>query len=314
MELSQGSSGTDIPAALTSGSIASTAGGTVSASTGTLVSGSTAGSTGSVAFTWNDGWRERMANGDEKELKRLQRFSSPDDVYKMARSLETRMSSGEIKSTLRKDATADEAKIWRAENGIPETPDGYEMVFSDGTKVPEEDRDTIKTFLEVAHKLNYTKEQVKAGIDWQYENSQRQTELQQAADEKLTMETVDALRAEWGNDYRANTNMIQTNLDRGGNGLADMVLRGRAADGRPLGSVPEVLKWIVAMERDINPAGTVVPNAGSNQINAIADEIANLEKMMGNRQSDYWKGPKAEANQARYRQLDEARSKLQARG
>lgn len=313
MELSQSTSG-EVSIASTGGSIASTGASISSTGASSVVTGSTLGSTGSVAFTWNDGWRERMANGDEKELKRLQRFSSPDDVYKMARSLETRMSSGELKSALKKDATAEEAKAWRAENGIPETAEGYELVFSDGTKVPEEDHAVIKTFLEIAHKLNYTKEQVKAGIDWQYENSQRQTELQQAADEKLKMETVDALRLEWGNDYRANTNLIQTNLERGGSGLAEMVLRGRSADGRPLGSVPEVLKWIVAMEREINPAGTVVPNAGTNQVNAIADEIANLEKMMGNRQSEYWKGPKSDSNQARYRQLIDARSKLQARG
>jgi len=42
---------------------------------------------------------------------------------------------------------------------------------------------------------------------------------------------------------------------------------------------------------------------------AIGDEIANIEKLMGNKASDYWRGPKAEKMQERYRQLVAARDK-----
>lgn len=315
MEVTAGSSGSGVTAGssgVASTSVAST--GVTAASTGISMSTTAGSSGGSVSFTWNEGWRERMANGDEKELKRLQRFTSPDDVYKMARSLETRMSSGELKSAIKKDATADEVKAWRAENGIPETPDGYELKLLDGRDVADADKPVLKGLLDLAHKHNFTPEQVKAAVSWQYTNAAEQETAQTEADNQLHQEVTDALNKEWGVDYRANMNMVATNVERGGSELSELLMQGRLADGTPIRSSPAILKWIVSNEREINPAGTVVPGVGTSQANAIGDEIANLEKMMGNRQSDYWKGPKAEANQLRYRQLIEAQDKLKQRG
>ena len=47
---------------------------------------------------------------------------------------------------------------------------------------------------------------------------------------------------------------------------------------------------------------------------AIAGELEKLTKMMGNRNSDYWKGPNATKNQARFRELTEANNRLAAQG
>jgi hypothetical protein len=92
--------------------------------------------------------------------------------------------------------------------------------------------------------------------------------------------------------------------------VQNVFMQGRGPDGIPIGYNPEVLKWLTGKAMEENPVATVVPGAGSNQAAAVADEIANLEKMMGNTSSDYWRGPKAAANQERYRVLIEAREKL----
>lgn len=292
-----------------------TAGGVTVVSTGatagstSVVTGSAAASTGSVAFTWNDGWRERMANGDEKELKRLQRFTSPEDIFKMARSLETRMSSGELKSQLRKDATADEVKAWRLENGIPPTSEGYELKLLDGRDVAEADKPVLKGLLDLAHKHNFTSEQLKAAVSWQYQNAAGQEVAQTEADTALHQQVTDALNKEWGADYRANMNMIATNVERGGSELSDLLMQGRLSDGTPIRSSPAILKWIVANEREVNPAGTVIPGAGGNIASSIDDEIADLEKKMQDRNAWF----KDEPAQARYRQLLEAKDKLKDR-
>ena len=76
-----------------------------------------------------DDWRTRLAGGDEKELKRLSRFASEADVYKAYRELEKKKSSGELKQALSKDATPEQIAEWRKENGIPETPDKYDLTF-----------------------------------------------------------------------------------------------------------------------------------------------------------------------------------------
>ena len=45
----------------------------------------------------------------------------------------------------------------------------------------------------------------------------------------------------------------------------------------------------------------------------MSDEIASIEKLMGDRSSDYWRGPKANDIQQRYRDLVEARDKTTGR-
>jgi hypothetical protein len=42
-------------------------------------------------------------------------------------------------------------------------------------------------------------------------------------------------------------------------------------------------------------------------------ELDGLRKMMGDQNSEYWKGPKAEANQKRYRELIDADQKMKAK-
>ena len=66
---------------------------------------------------WSDDWRSKMAGGDAKEAKRLERFASPKEVFKSYRAFETRLSSGELKSALPKDAKPEQLTAWRAENG-----------------------------------------------------------------------------------------------------------------------------------------------------------------------------------------------------
>lgn len=303
MGTTEGSSGTESTVVSTGVSTLSSSG-----TTATSTGGSTASSSGSFAYP--DGWRERMANGDEKELKRLQRFTSPDDIFKMARSLEARMSSGELKSGLKKDATPAELKAWRAENGIPDTSEGYDLKLLDGREVAEADKPVLKGLLDLAHKHHFTPEQVKAAVSWQYANAEAQDAAQVEADKLLERQVTDTMNKEWGADYRGNMNMIATNMERGGSEFSELLMQGRLADGTPIKSSPAVLKWIVANEREVNPAGTVIPGAGANIASSIDDEIKALEKKMENRAEWF----KDESAQARYRQLLDAKEKLQERG
>src|SRR3546814_16344446 len=61
-----------------------------------------------VKAIWPDDWREQMAAGDEKELKRLQRFTSPLTMRKSQHALEQQLSSGEFKTAVGPDAPPDQ--------------------------------------------------------------------------------------------------------------------------------------------------------------------------------------------------------------
>jgi len=52
-----------------------------------------------------------------------------------------------------------------------------------------------------------------------------------------------------------------------------------------------------------------VPGA-ANAPAAIQSELADLNKMMADKDSDYWKGPKSEKLQARWRELFEANERM----
>ena len=286
-------------------------------STGTGQQGSTftasAGSTGSIAFKWGDGWREAVAKGDEKMLARLGRFNSPEDMWRSYTALEARMSSGELKSALKEGATDAEKAQWRKENGIPEKPTDYDLKLSDGTVIGEEDMPTVGKFLEAAHANNLTPAQVKSTLDWYYGMAKTQTDEQATKDTELARATQDELRGKWGNEYRPNINAVHGLLDQAPAGLKDLLLNGRLADGTPIGSSVAGLEWLAQMARIVNPAGTVVPAGTTNIGQAISAELDKLTKMMGNRNSEYWKGPNAEKNQARYRELVDAQTRQAAR-
>ena len=262
---------------------------------------------------WPDQWRQQMAGDDAKALKQLERYESPAAIWKKARALEQRLSSGELRSALPKDANEEQVKAWRAENGIPEAPEKYDLTFPDGLVIGEEDKPAIDDFLKAAHKANYSPDQVKESVRWYYDFQERQTEVRAQADERIKQESEDALRGEWGQDYRGNLQRVHNLLDAAPGGLKEQLLNGRLADGTPIGSSPDALRWIVQVARELNPTGVIAPNAGGNVGQAIDDEIAKFEKMMGDRTSDYWKGPMADKNQARLRDLYASRERSKAR-
>lgn len=297
-------------AASTGGAPASTGG---VASTGTA---STGGSTGPATMGWGDDWRTRMAAAStdpEKELKQLERYESPEQVWKKARELERKMSSGELRSTLPKGATPEEVARWRADNGIPAKPEEYKINMPAGKQAPKEDDAFLKSFLKSAHDSNYTQTQVDNAINAFYAEVDRQTEAMSEAEKKAVEVCEDQLRKDWGGDYRTNKAMAEALLARAPDGFRDRFMNGYLSDHSPIRASADAWKWLVQMEREINPAATVVPGATGDLGKTVATELMDLKKMMGDPNSEYWKGPKAEANQERYRQLLAAQEKLKAK-
>lgn len=287
----------------------STGGGDGSTGGGTSGGGSSAAGD----FTWNADWRARIAGADPDELKRLERFQAPDDIYRSYRALERRVSAGELRPVLKKDATPEEQARWRSEIGVPADPKGYKITLPDGRPTPKDDDPFIQTFLKSAHEANYTQGQVDASVRAFYQEVDRQEQMLTDAEKQLETKAEDDLRKEWGNDYRVNKQMAEALLARAPQGFRDRFMQGYLADRTPIRASVDAWKWLVQMEREINPAATVVPGAGGDLGKTVAAELADLKAKMGNQNSEYWKGPKAEAMQERYRQLLGADAKLKAK-
>lgn len=266
--------------------------------------------TATAQLTWPADWREKMAAGDEKELKRLQRFTSPEAANKSWRALETKISSGEYKQTLAKDAKPEEVAAWRKDNGIPEKPEGYLEKLPDGIVVGEEDKPLLNLFVSDMHNLNASPDVVHAAIQSYYKVHEQATAEMAEQDANLARETEDSLRAEFGGEYRSNINALTGYLDTLPKELSEGLKGARLANGQPLFANLEASKWFINLVREINPASTVVPGAGADAGKSIDAEIKGLEAQMGDKKSAYWKDDKL---QARYRELIDARDRMKSR-
>ena len=265
----------------------------------------------------NDKWRENFAGNDPKKLERVARYASPNDALNALIAAQNKISEAGLKEPFPAKGTPEEQTAWRASNGIPEAPDKYDLNFKNGLVIGEEDKPRTESFLKVAHALNLNSDTAKAMIAWSYENQKQEAEAMAEADKTLAEATQDALRTEWGNDYKANMNLIYGVLDLSGNPeLKQNVLGARMADGTPLMGNPASLKWLAQLAREINPVSTLVNAPGGDIGTALADEIAAIEKQMKYRKSDYYKGPTLTKNGRtdtklahRYYDLIEARDK-----
>src|SRR5574340_294585 len=256
--------------------------------------------------------RAKIAGEDEKLAKRLARYSSVESVVDALVAAQNRIASGDLKSTLPENPTPEQLKDWRAENGIPEAPEGYEVKLPDGVVLGEEDKPFVDSFIKQAHAANMTPGQVNAAVAWHLAEQDRMVAERHADDARITAETTATMKQEWGTEFELNRNLINGMLDTAPAGVKEQIWGARLPDGTPLSSHPDVLRWMANMAREVNPVATVVaPN--SNAMQAIESERANIEKLMGDRDSTYWKGPGAEKMQARYRELINVQQKVKSR-
>lgn len=282
---------------------------------GTIASGNDGGETQSAPQTWPDDWRQRMAseyagadNGEafEKELKILERMSSPFDAYKGKREQDKKISSGELKDAPTEfptEGTDDEKAKWRADNGIPADPKGYEEHL-DGLVMGDDAKPLLDAYLNDAHASNIPPQYVKGAVDWYLKQEELRAKQQNAEDVEFHDKSVTELKAEFGGEYQRTMADLNTYLDNFGEGVKDNLLGARLANGTLLGDSPAVLKGIISQMRQINPLSTVVPGGGADGIQSVEHEIAEIQRLIATDPQKYW-GDKAK--QDRFLQLVEAR-------
>jgi hypothetical protein len=258
---------------------------------------------------WPDNWRQNLAKGDEKVLGRLQRFAAPDDVWTSYRALEQRISSGELKPVVPypEKGTAEQQAEWRKLNGLPDKPEAYDTNLGDGVVIGEEDKPVVDSFLKFAHGKHIPPAVVKDTLKWYLSEYRTETEQKKAETFKtLQKDTEDALRADWGGDYRGNRGAIDQMLD--GRVPADSDLKELII--RAVDTNAEFAKLLAGLALEINPAATLVSATGSDQSKTVDEEISKIEKFMRDDRRAYNKDEKA---QARLRTLYEARERMKSR-
>lgn len=271
---------------------------------------------------WPEDWREKYAGEDEKALGVLKRYSSPKAALDALFAAQKKISSGATKATaLPPDATEEQIKAYREEHGIPETPDKYDVDLGDGHVWGDDAKPVIESFTKFAHSKNLPPSQVKELLAWWAGDRAKMAESWIQADNDYKKQNTDALAAEWGpnlsREVRIATEFWQGNMPPA---LYERFQTARDAQGRLLFADAELIRAANRMQREINPAGTVIPGSGINSEQAIGSEIDAIKAKMGDQNSEYYRGEKIEVNGRkdtklahRYYELLQAQEKSQGR-
>ena len=201
---------------------------------------------------WPDDWREKMARGDEKLMKRLERFASPDKVLNSWLAAEQKISSGEYKKEVDANASPEELAAYRQEHGIPESPDGYKL--PEGHDWNEEDQRMFGKIFESMHGANATQEQINALASGYNELVQEIMSDRKQADREFIQQQEDILRARLGDDYRNKLNIYERALEHPESPIPQAIrekLQGaRYEDGSQIVNDAEFATWVIEMGLD----------------------------------------------------------------
>lgn len=258
-----------------------------------------------VESFWKDDWREKYAGNDERRLQELKRYASPKAALDGLFAAKQRISSGQLAPALKANATPEEIAEYRQAHGIPESPDKYEIKLSGDRKIEEEDKPSLDKLLTRLHAVHAKPEVATAVVEAFYDIEQEILSEQNESDKQARSDVEDALRAEWGGDFRSNVTLVSGMLDAAPEGVKDLLRTARNAEGVALLNDARIMSWLCDLAKVTNPTASVVPGA-QNPAKAIQDERADIEAKMKDQNSEYWKGPKSAQLQARYRQLIEA--------
>lgn len=228
-------------------------------------------------------WRDMMAGQDEKFRKHLDRYGSLSDVGKKIRELEKMV--GQVKKPLPENPTAEQLASWRKDNGLPETPEGYEIKLPDGMTIPEDYKPVVSEFLKSMHGVNAPPAVVNSMIGWYMQREETMRAQQIEADKTQREETIGKLRTELGGEYKATQGMIKAWLDRQGD-IGQALAGARGPDGKALFNNPEFVMWLNNHIRETEPSATVIHDAEMSGV-SVEDEIKKIQDVIRNNPQAY---------------------------
>jgi hypothetical protein len=245
---------------------------------------------------WPEDWREKSVahitdKGDrEKELTRLKRIKSPQEMYKSYRALERQVQSDYIRKPP-EGASEKEIAEWRKEIGVPPKPDGYELPKLEGHEWTDADKPMLDLFLGKMHGENASQAQINASLGAYAELVSSVKEQEYNTDKGDDEVCVDALRSEWGHEYRTHQSNVKNwlnNAEKCPPELAAALRDARTPDGHRLIYNPEIWKILAPIAQDSLGASAHVPGGDGKTLDAISTRKEEIKKVMKTDMNRYW--------------------------
>lgn len=246
-------------------------------------------------------WRDKMAGEDKELRKALDRYKSPADVAKANLAAQKRLRSGQVdlaEPMPDPEKEPDKAKDWRKARGIPDDPTGYEVPETVKAMVTDADKPRLAEFTEHMHKNNVPAPAAAAALEFYFQNIQATNEAIALADKADKGEVEEALRSEWGPEFKANSTVAKRFAEEAVPGIN--WFEARLPDGRLLGSVPDFVKALADMGRERYGDVSFAGQEATARTTARKEEI---ERIMVEDHARYENDPKMRQE---YREIIEA--------
>lgn len=261
------------------------------------------------APTFPEQWRQLITK-DEKELARLQRFTSPDKLWESYRNLETKVSSGKFKPELSEKPTPEELSAYRKATGVPEKAEDYYKTLPEGLIIGEEDKPALNLFAERLHEKNTPPEIFNTVMQTAFELIELNQQEAVAAQMEVKEQARQTLYEKWGPaEYKLNINAISNKLAGMPEALRARMEGATLADGTMMFNDAEYMQWLAQDIRETNPSLGVVPAGTGDAMQSIEQELAANRQMMRN--PSEWFAKSNQERRSRHTQLLETLGKMQ---
>lgn len=240
---------------------------------------------------WSDDWREKMAGGDEKKLKRLQRFPSPQAVLEFGLNAEKSWKQGKDPDPFPDKGTDEEKAAWRKANSIPDAPGEYikDFTLPDGLVIGENDKPIVDQYLADAHAQNMKPSEVQSNLAWFFKWREGQTQALSDKDIDDRSSVSEELTREWGGDMKRNLGAAYELVKSVGDEEADAIMDARLPDGTKLGNHPKIIKWLAQTSLELNPALSVIPTKGTDAMTSLKTRMTEIENVMKTDRNKYYR-------------------------
>lgn len=264
-------------------------------------------------------WQDRIvtaAGGDKSHYKALEPYADESAWVRAQFALRQKMASGEYKAAPQpfpEKGTDEDKANWRKEHGVPDKPELYveKLAAPKGFVPGENDKPGLDRLAKYAIEKNWSQERYNDAIAAYWNEVENVTNARDEADGQYHKQAEDALRADWGQDYRRNVNAVHNLINGAPQGVRERMMGGRTADGRLIGDDPHILKWLADLSMQANPHASILPPGGT--IEGLSSRKAEIDKLISDRRSDYYRGPNADKLQAEYRQILEVEERTRSR-
>jgi hypothetical protein len=231
--------------------------------------------------SWGDDWREKYANGDEAKLNVLKRYTTPQAALDALFDARTKISKGMAKG-IDANSTPEEMDEWREANGIPKTPEDYNIDLGEGYVIGENDKPVVAEFTKLAHEYNLTPDQAAAFIKFKIDSEAVQDAKEMEAAIAIKEQNVNELKSEWGAETDTKlkhiSNFLNTEFGENMKKLGTAVTE----DGVALGNSTWFLKTMADLayrfEPDTKSIATLDTNSNNSAIETEYDALVKRQK------------------------------------